>query len=208
VRAQALGAQDQFLDLGREHVDAADDHHVVGPAGDLFHAPHAARRAGQQAGQVAGAVADDRQRLLGQRGEHQFALLAVGQHFAGLRVDDLGVEVIFPDVQAVLGFHALLRNAGANHFGQAVDIDGVHVESVLDFLAHGVGPRLGTEDADLQRAFARVEPLFAELIQYGQHVAGGDHDDLGLEVGDQLHLALGHAAGDGDDADRPSRSAP
>ena len=66
-----------------------------------------ARGAGQQPGQVAGAVADHRHRLLGQRGEDQLALLAVGQHLAGHRVDDLGVEVVLPDVQPVLGLDAL-----------------------------------------------------------------------------------------------------
>ena len=79
--------EELLLDLRREHVDAADDQHVVGAAGDLLHAAHRARRAGQQAREVARAVADDRQRLLGERGEHQLALLAVGQHLAGLGID-------------------------------------------------------------------------------------------------------------------------
>ncbi len=77
--AIALTAQQQFLDLGREHVDAADDHHVVGAAGDLLHAPVRARRAGQEPRQIARAIADDRQAFLGQRGEDEFALLAIGQ---------------------------------------------------------------------------------------------------------------------------------
>ena len=58
-------AEQHFLDLGREHVDAAQDDHVVGAAGDLLHAPHARpRRARQQPRQVAGAVADDRKASL------------------------------------------------------------------------------------------------------------------------------------------------
>ena len=36
------------------------------------------------------------------RGQHQFAFLAVGQHLAGLGIDDLGIEVVLEDVQAVV----------------------------------------------------------------------------------------------------------
>ncbi len=104
--------------------------------------------------------------------------------------------MIFPDVQAVLGLHAFLRHAGADHFRQAVDVGGVHVEGLLDLGAHRVGPGLGAEDAELQRRSARVEALPLELVRDRQHVARRHRDDVGLEVVDQLHLPLGHAAGD------------
>ena len=56
--------------------------------------------------------------------------------------------MIFPDVQAVLGLHAFLRDAGTDHLGEAIDIGRVHIESVLDFGAHRIGPGLGAEDAE------------------------------------------------------------
>lgn len=87
---------------------------------------------------------------LGERGEYQLTLLAVGQHGAGLGIDNLGIEMILPDVQAVLGLQAFLRHAGPDHFRQAVDIGGVHVKSLLDLGAHRVGPWFGAEDAELQ----------------------------------------------------------
>jgi hypothetical protein len=46
---------------------------------------------------VAAAIADDRKRFLGQRGEHQFTLLAVAQHGAGLGIDDFRKEMILSD---------------------------------------------------------------------------------------------------------------
>ncbi|MGZ8336982.1 MAG: hypothetical protein ACXWU1_10015, partial [Allosphingosinicella sp.] len=61
--------------------------------------------------------------------------------------------------------------------------------------AHRLRPRLGAEDAGLQRGSARIEPLAPELVEDGERVARRDHDDLGPEVGDQLHLLLGLAAG-------------
>ena len=43
-------------------------------------------------------------------------------------------------------------------------------------------------------ALGRVQALALELVGDRQHVAGRDHDDVGPEIGDQLHLALGLAA--------------
>ena len=184
----------QLLDLRGEDVDAADDQHVVAAADDLAHAAHAARGGRQQPRQVARAVADHRQRLLGQRGEDQLAFLAVGQHRAGLGVDDLGVEMVLPDHRAVLGLDAFAGHARAHHFAQAVDVHRVQPGAHLDVVAHRLGPRLGAEDADLQRAGARVQALAHHLLDDHLHVARRDHDDVGPEVGDQLHLLLGLAA--------------
>ena len=94
---------------------------------------------------------------------------------------------------------ALVGDAGADDFGQAVDIDGMHVERLLDLAAHGVGPRLGAEDADLERASPRVDILRVEFVEDRQHVARRHHDDVGLEIGDEVNLPLGHAAGHRDD---------
>ena len=107
--------------------------------------------------------------------------------------------MIFPDVEPVLGLDAFVGDAGAHHLGQAVDVDASHVERVLDLGAHGVGPGLGAEDADLERRAARVDALGAELVEDRQHVARRHHDDVGREIDDELHLPLGHAAGDRDD---------
>ncbi|MDQ0587295.1 hypothetical protein QFZ47_001404 [Variovorax paradoxus] len=62
-----------------------------------------------------------------------------------------------------------------------------------------LGPRLGAEDADPERAVLRIEALALELLDDHLHVAGRDHDDVGLEVLDQLHLFLGLAARHRDD---------
>ena len=110
--ARPAALEDLLLDLGRKHVDAAQNDHVVGTAGDLFHPPHGAGRARQKTGQVARAVTDDRQAFLGECREDKLAHLAVRQNFAGLRIDDLGIEVIFPDMQAVLGLDAFIGNPG------------------------------------------------------------------------------------------------
>src|SRR5574343_15188 len=195
IAGQALVAQDLLLDLGREDVDAADDQHVVGTAGDLADTAERAGGRRQQAGQVAGAVADDREGFLGQRGEHQFALFAVGQYFPGFRVDDFGVEMIFPNDRAVLGLDTFAGNARPHHFSQAVDVDGVDAELALDFATHALAPRLGTEDADLERNLFRLDVQALEFLGDDQRVGRRDHDDFRLEVHDLLDLLFGLAAG-------------
>jgi hypothetical protein len=79
----------------------------------------------------------------------------------------------------------------SHHFGQAVDVDRVDAGRCFDLAAHGVGPGLGAEDADLQRRRRRVDPLTLEFLDDVQHVRRRDHDDRGLEVLDQLDLLLG-----------------
>ena len=189
--------QQQFLHLGWEQIHPAQDDHVIRPPGDLLHPPHPRpRRARQQAGEVAGAVADDREGLLAQRGEHQLALLALGQHLAGLGIDDLRVEMILPDMQPVLGLHAFLRHTRPQHFRQAVNIGRIQPERAFDLAAQRVRPRLCAENAIAQAATPRIDPRRLEAIEQRQHIAGRDHDDLRLEIGDQLHLPLGHSARD------------
>ena len=199
MRRQRGRAQDELLDLRREQVHAPQDDHVVGAAGHLLHPPHRPGRAGQQPGQVPCAVAHHGRRLLGQRGEHEFAPFPVGQNVTGERIDDLGVEVVLPDVQAVLGLDALLRHAGAHDLRQPVDVGGLDAGPGLDLGAHLVGPGFGAEDAVSQRARRRVHALAFHLVDDREHVGRRDHDDVGPEVADQGDLTLGHTAGHGHD---------
>ena len=191
----------QLLELRRKDVDAAKDDHVVAAPGHLLHAPE--RGAGgprQQPGEIASAVADDRQRLLRQRREHQLADLSVGEHLAADRVDHLGIEMVLPDVQAVLGLDALLRDAGTHDLRESVDVDGVHVQCAASISAriasvHGSAPKMPMR-SELR---PRVNALTFELVDEGEHVRRRHHDDRGLEIADQLHLARRHATRDRDD---------
>ncbi|MNE26790.1 hypothetical protein D3C80_1201740 [compost metagenome] len=121
--------------------------------------------------------------------------MAVRQHFAGHRVDDLGVEVVFPDGRAILGFGALHGHARAHDFRQAIDVQRGDAQTLLDGAAQFGGPGLGAEDAEAQGQLVRVDALALDLVGEVEHVGGGDHDDVRLEVADQLDLFLGLAAG-------------
>ena len=77
MRGGAVDAEEHLLDMRRVQVDAADDQHVVVPPAQPVRRtvvrPHAHGSIADRA-EVAGAVANQRQRLLGQRGEHELAL--------------------------------------------------------------------------------------------------------------------------------------
>jgi hypothetical protein len=60
---------------------------------------------------------------------------------------------------------------------------------------HGSAPKMPMRSEHS----ARVDALALELVGNGQHVRGRDHDDVRLEVLDQLHLLFGLAAGHRDD---------
>ena len=42
----------------------------------------------------------------------------------------------------------------------------------------------------------RIDALMAEFVEDGEHIARRRQQHLRLEIGDQPHLALGHARGD------------
>ena len=60
-------------------------------------------------------------------------------------IDDLGIKMVLPDVQPVLGLHALSRDPRAEHLRQSVHVDRVHPECRFDLLAHRIGPWLAAE---------------------------------------------------------------
>src|SRR5581483_3370439 len=86
------------------------------------------------------------------------------------------------------------RDARTHDLREPVDVDGVHAGARLDLRPHLVRPRLRAEDADAERRRARVEPLALELVEDREHVRRRHHDHGRLEVGEQPHLALRHAA--------------
>ena len=143
--------------------------------------------------QVVRAVADKRRALLAQRGQHQLAHFAIGQRLARLRVDDLAVHVVFPDVHAVV---LTARNADARavHLGQTIDVD-AHL--VGDAVAHLVTPTLGAD-----HAFAQVKLIaqaaLADFLGQQQRIAASAGDNGGVQVLHHLQLLFRVAGAHGD----------
>ena len=74
-------------------------------------------------------------------------------------------------------------------------VDGIDIELCFDGLPHRGRPGLGAENSDPERRLPRIDALPFHFLGDRQHVRRRHHDDVGLEIDDQLHLTLGHAAG-------------
>ena len=196
VRGEVFELHDLLFQLGREDVDAADDEHIVTATADPVHTTHGTGCAGQQARQVAGAITDHRQRLLGQRGKQQFALLAIIKRRAVVRVNDLRIEMIFPDGRTVGGFDTLHRHAWPHDLGKPIDIQRGDPQTFLDFAAHGLRPRLCAKHPHTQGAGAGIASHLAlQLFDQIEAVGWRHHDHVRLEIADQLRLFLRLTAG-------------
>ena len=144
---------------------------------------------------VPGAVAEQGEGLLGDGSEHQLALAALGEDLSGVRVDDLGDEVVLVDVHARL-LAALKGHARAAGLREAVDVIGLDAQLLLNVPAHLLAPGLGAEDAGLQLDLVPQAPLLDALRQVGG-VGGGAAEDGGAQVHHELELPVGVAAGHG-----------
>ena len=62
-------------------------------------------------------------------------------------------------------------------------------------MVQGSAPKMPTFSEDARGS----SPARAEFVEDREHVGRRHHDDVGLEIVDQLHLPLGHAARDRND---------
>jgi hypothetical protein len=108
-----------------------------------------------------------------------------------VRIDGLDDEVVLVDVQAVL-LQALGGHAGADHLRQAVDVQRLDRQDVLDRGAQLLRPRLGTEHAHLERR--QVDARLGRRLTQPQRVRGRAGQHVGLQVGDHAYLPFGHPA--------------
>ncbi len=160
--------------------------------------PHEHGRAPQRA-DVSRPVADERERLLRQRGEDEHALVALGERLARLGVDDLREEVVLVDVRARPLLHALAGDARSDDLREAVEVGRAHPEPGVDLGPHPLGPRLGSHHGEAHAEVVGREAALRERAREGQGVARRARDRVGAEVLDERQLALRHASGDGDD---------
>ena len=98
--------------------------------------------------------------------------------------------------------HALIviatnADAGAVHFGQAVDVVNLNAQFILDALAHLLAPTLGTDDALLQGDLV-VDAAGLDFLGQKQGIRRGCSQDGGLHVAHELQLLFGVARTHGD----------
>ena len=177
-------AEQHAFDLRREHVDAADDQHIVAATEHLAHPDQGASAVaggGVEHRQVAGAVAQHRHAFFGQSGQHQLALFAVRQYLAADRIDDFGEEMVFIDVQAVLA-GAFAGHAGADDLAEAVDVERLDAESLLDLLPHSLRPGFGAKYAGFEREVLRRQAHLLHRFGDIQRIGRGAGKQRGAEI--------------------------
>ena len=144
--------------------------------------------------EVASAVAYHRRAGARYRREDEFADLSVRQRLERLGVDDLRIEVVFPDVQAgpVL---AVAGDARAGDLREAVDVVGDDARLAFDRVAHLGCPRLGAEDAVPELGVApEVDALALGLVHDAKEVARRAGDGVDAQIAHQHDLALSVAS--------------
>ena len=191
VRERLLCAEECRFDLAREHVHAMDDEHVVGARGDAVHDAHGATAmrtgAGAQPREVAGTIAHHRRAEAVERGEHEFALFAVGKGLERFGVDDFGIVVVFPDVETATT--AVAGDARTRNLGESVDVVGDDARFPFDRLAHRIRPGFGAEDAVAQfRVAAEVDAELLRDFDDVEEVGGRAGDRGGAEVAHEHQL--------------------
>ena len=88
---------------------------------------------------------------------------------------------------------AFRSHAGADEFGEAVDVVRIDPQTALDFTAHVFAPRLGTEAAGLERQAGKINALFLRGFGKEQGIRGGAGEQGGAEVAHDVQLAAGIA---------------
>ena len=192
VRCELGQREDNALHLRGEYVDTTNDKHIVGTTLNTSHThigTTAVASAGQQRAEVACTITQYGHTLLGQRGEHQLTRLSHRQGLKGYRVDNLGEEMVFVDVRAVLHL-TLVADAGAHHFGKSVDVKALQTQTSLNLLTHALRPRLSTEGTHTQLQVFLLNAQLIHCLSQIQGVRGGTSQTCNTQVANQLQMLL------------------
>ena len=136
---------------------------------------------GGEVADISGAEADHGTSLLHERGVHQLAHLAGGQHLARGRIHRFHEDLVLHDVQAVL--RLAHGRAGAVDVGEPKEVDHLRVPQLLDGLAgalDGAARLAGHDDGVDREVGTRVEALLLDLLAERPGIGRARPDDGGL----------------------------
>ena len=103
--------------------------------------------------------------------------------------------MVFVDVHTRLGT-ALIGNAGAGNFSQAVDIIGLDAQLIFNIVTHFLSPGFCTENTGFQMDLI-PQALFVDGFGQISSIRRGAAQDGGLQVAHELDLPVGIAGGHG-----------
>ena len=189
VLAHLVEPAEDRLDRAREHVHAAHGDHVVHAAGDAAGELHLGAPAG--AGTPHGrhaiprAIADDGHAPSAEIGEEKLAVALITR-LAGRRVDHLGDELRFIDVDAVTRG---AREAMRTDFGRPGVVECLDPKLLLNALAcrRNRGAGLSGVNRYPKRGAREVDALFARRLGQAERVRRRAHKHGGLGGDDRRH---------------------
>ena len=119
--------------------------------------------------------------MLAQRGENKFADLAGLQHFAGMDINCLHQDMVFCNVQAVLGFaHG---RAGTEDVREAVEVINLSTPEFLNGMAccfNGAAKLTGHDDLLDVQVFLGINAALERLFTQLPGIGGAGPDNGGL----------------------------
>ena len=196
MRPDAMDGHQDGFDLGREDIDAADDHHIVGAAADQVHA-HIGPAAGAalivETRDVLGPVTQHRDAFLGQGRQDKLPFFSLRQCLTRHGIDDFREEMVLIDVHAFKG-QAFIGNTGAGDFGQAIILGVRDAQAHFNQAAHFRRMAFAAEKADAQFQVLRCDSLFSHDLGQMQGIGRRGDQDGRAQVLHEHQLALGIAA--------------
>ena len=116
------------------------------------------------------------------------AFRAIGQRLEGLRIADLGVDDVLPQVHAAASCAFAVRHP-RRHLGRGSHVDAGRPERLLDLLLGRGNSRAGLpreeEDAEAERA--RIDPFALRRVGEMERVGGRPVERAGLHLAGPLH---------------------
>ena len=100
--------------------------------------------------------------------------------------------MVLVDVGAVL-LVTFVADARAHDLAQAVDVESLQAQAVLDLRAHVFGPRLGAESADAELDLVLGDPQLVHRLGQVQRIRRRTGDARDAQVADQAGVLLGVA---------------
>ena len=197
VRLNLTVRKENSLDLGREYVNAADDHHVVGTSGyllDLRCGTSALTLAVVKACQVVCVITQERNAFLTDGGEYEFTEFSVRKRLACFRINDLRDEVVSFDVDQV-GLVAGASYTRSADLCKTIDIESTQTELFFDLISHLDRPCLSSEDTAAEVQFTLIDAGSLELVGNVQRVCRRAHQDFRLPLTKDRDLSCGVTTG-------------
>src|SRR5690554_1420112 len=195
MRSRLVHIQQHTLNLRRKQIYPTNNQHIVAAPRTLVH-PDQSTSTGTflkiQARQIARPVTNNGQALLGNGRKNQLAQLPLGQNLQSLRINNLRNKMVFINVQTTL-VRTFKRNTRTNDLTQAININGLNLQTLLNLPPHILRPRFCPKNADAQFQVLPLNTTFLNSLSQVRSIRRRTSQYRTAKILHQLQLPLGIA---------------